>query len=304
MGQSEVVDVDDVRSRELAAALEPIAGQVYFSPECHRAYEALGFGPSPATVRGVEMPDGIAYFVSRGSILGDVPGEVVAATFGVFNPAVVVPGVAAGRGIASAESLAAARTAGAVGQLERILGPSPDGIERATELLARADAPLQPAGKPLYGGLVAAGLPGTAMGDLWRLADRLREYRGDAHIAAWTGAGFDATEIGLLTELSWGLPMRTYIRSRAWSAADLDAAVARLEERGLVAEDAFTDEGRKARGRVEELTDAQCRPILAALGDDLDELLGLLRPWGGQIRDAGGYPASGPHDLAIRPGGG
>ena len=37
------------------------------------------------------MPDGIAYFTSRGSALGQVPGEVVAATFGVFNPDVVVP---------------------------------------------------------------------------------------------------------------------------------------------------------------------------------------------------------------------
>jgi hypothetical protein len=34
------------------------------------------------------------------------------------------------------------------------------------------------------------------------------------------------------------------------------------------------------------------------LGDDLDELLAILRPWGQAIREAGGYPASGPHDLA------
>ena len=34
-------------ARALAAALEPFVGQVYFAPECHRAYEALGFGGSP-----------------------------------------------------------------------------------------------------------------------------------------------------------------------------------------------------------------------------------------------------------------
>ena len=62
------------------------------------------------------------------------------------------------------------------------------------------------------------------MGDMWRLADMLREYRGDAHTAAWTSAGLDATEVGLLTELYWGLPMRTYVRTRAWSAEQLDAA--------------------------------------------------------------------------------
>jgi hypothetical protein len=75
---------------------------------------------------------------------------------------------------------------------------------------------------------VSLGLPGDPLGDAWRLADMLREYRGDAHTSAWTAAGFDATEIGLLTELYWGLPMRTYIRTRAWSDADLDAAEDRL----------------------------------------------------------------------------
>jgi hypothetical protein len=153
-------------------------------------------------------------------------------------------------------------------------------------------------GKPLYAGVVAAGLPGDPMGDAWRLADRLREYRGDAHIAAWTSAGFDGAEIGLLTELYWGLPLRTYIRSRAWSAADLDGAEARLVERGLVEDGAFTPAGRSQREAVEVATDRQCRPVVEALGGELDELVGLLSPWGAAIRDAGGYPASGPHDLA------
>jgi hypothetical protein len=292
-----------VRARGLAAVIEPIAGQVYFSPECHQAYADLGFSPSPSAgvpVGGgeVAMPDGVAYFCSRGSVLGQVPGELVAAAFGVFNPAIVVPLVAMGQGLASAEALCAARTAGAVGQLVRVLGEQPEGLDRATELLGRAGEGLRPEGRPLYAGLLSLGLPGDPMGDMWRLADRLREYRGDAHIAAWTSAGFDATEIGLLTELYWGLPLRTYIRTRAWSDDDLDAAEARLVERGLVADGAFTSEGRIAREDVELATDAQCRPIVEALGDDHDELVGLLGPWGVQVRAAGGYPASGPHDLA------
>jgi hypothetical protein len=136
------------------------------------------------------------------------------------------------------------------------------------------------------------------MGDAWRLADRLREFRGDSHIAAWISAGFDATEIGLLSELYWGLPMRTYARTRAWSEADFDAAEARLTARGLIADGGFTDAGRVAREEVERATDRQCRPIVEALGDDLDELVGILGGWGATIRDGKGYPASGPHDLA------
>ncbi|MCI0635811.1 MAG: hypothetical protein L0206_18120, partial [Actinobacteria bacterium] len=84
------------RARDLGAAIEPFVGQVYFSPECHRAYEAFGFAGSPGDLNGVAMPDGQAYFCSRGSILGQVPGEVVAAAFGVFNPEVVVPLVTTG----------------------------------------------------------------------------------------------------------------------------------------------------------------------------------------------------------------
>jgi hypothetical protein len=291
-------EVVSLRSRALGAAIEPLAGQVYFSPECHEAYAALGFSPSPAEVGGVAMPDGPAYFTSRGSVLGQVPGEVVAATFGVFNPAVVVPLVTMGWSLVTADVICTARTEGAVGQLTRILGDAPVGLARATELLGQANERLRPEGRPLYAGLLGLGLPGGPIGDVWRLADRLREFRGDAHIAAWSTAEFDATEIGLLTELYWGLPMRSYIRTRAWSESDLDAGEARLEERGFVADGAFTRVGRAAREQVEVVTDQLCRPIVEALDDDFDELITLILPWSERIKWAGGYPRSGPHDLA------
>jgi hypothetical protein len=286
------------KARALAGAIEPFAGQVYFSPECHEAYEALGFGGSPGLFGDVAAPDGPAYFCSRGSVMGQVPGEVVAAAFGVFNPAVVIPLVDQGWTHTDAATICATRTEGAVGQLQRILGAKPDGVDRANELLARAVEPLRPEGKPLYGGQASLGLPGEPLADAWRRADMLREYRGDAHIAAWTTACLDATEIGLLTELYWGMPMRRYIRTRAWSDADLDAAEARLADRGLIEAGAFTDQGRTGREAIERATDRQCRPFIEALGDDLDELLGILEPWGRAIREEHGYPADGPHDLA------
>jgi hypothetical protein len=231
--------------------------------------------------------------------MGQVPGAVVAAAFGVFNPQAVVPSVEFGWSKTDAPTICAARTQGAVAQLERVLGPSPDGLARATVLLKSATAPLRPEGKPLYAGLLALGLPGEPLADAWRLADMLREYRGDAHVAAWTSASLDATEIGLLTEPYWGLPLRTYIRTRAWSDEQLDAAEARLVERGLLADGALTKEGRVLRESIEAATDAQCAPLLDALGPGgLEELIGLLTPWGKAIRDAGGYPAQGPHELA------
>jgi hypothetical protein len=292
---------DEVRegARLLARVIEPIVGQVFFAPECHERYAALGFQPSPATTSGgVQLPDGPAYFTSRGSCLGRAPGELVAAAFGVFNVEVVVPAVAYGWSLTDPDTIADARLQGAVDQLARILGPRPDGVARAVELLARAVEPLAPWGRALFAGTLSQPLPGEPLGDLFRWGDRLREFRGDSHIAAWVAAGLDATEVGLLTELYWGMPARSYVRTRAWSAEQLDAADARLTEAGHLADGALTDAGRAFREQIELATDAQVAPALAALGDDLHELADLLTPWAQAVMAAGGYPAS---PLAIAP---
>jgi hypothetical protein len=274
---------------------------VYFAAECHREYEKLGFSPSPFTLdTGVQLPDGPAYFTSRGSCMGQVPGEVVAAAFAVFNPEAVIPAVQLGWTHCDAPTIASARTRGATAQLTRILGDHPDRLDRATGLLQQAGAPLRPEGRPLYAGLLSLGLPGDPMGDMWRSGDILREFRGDAHTASWISAGFDATEIGLLTELYWGIPPRSYIRTRAWSDDQLGAAEERLRSRGLVDDSGLTDRGREQREAVEIATDRQCGPVVAALGDDLPELIAILEPWGVAIRATGGYLPSGPHDLAPR----
>lgn len=230
--------------------------------------------------------------------MGQVSGHVVAAAFAVFNPSAVIPAVERGWTITDAATICAARAEGAAAQLTRILGPNPEGLDEVTALLARACDGLRPEGKPLYAGLSSLGLPGEPMADMWRLADCLREYRGDAHTAAWTSAGFDAVEIGLLTELYWGLPTRTYIRTRAWGDDDLDSATERLQARGWLSDGSLTERGRAARDDVEMATDRQCDRIVQALGEDLDPLMTILRHWGQAIRASGGYPASGPHDLA------
>ncbi len=278
--------------RRLSAALEPVVGQVYFSPECHTGYAALGFNPSPGTAGLVALPDGAAYFTSRGSVMGQVPGEVVAAAFAVFNPAVVVPAVTYGWTLTDATTICAARDAGAIAQLRRILGDAPDGLARATELLVRASDPLTPEGRPLYAGLRSLGFPDDPIGRMWRAGDLLREYRGDAHTASWVAAGLSPIEIGLLTELFWGLPMRSYLRTRAWSDAQMDAAEEHLRQQGLLDGNGFSETGRTQREQVEATTDAQMAPAMAALGNDLDELVAILSGWSRAIRAAGGYLTS------------
>jgi hypothetical protein len=287
-------------ARRLRDLIEPVTGQVYFSPECHANYEKLGFNASPAELAGVAMPDGPAYFTSRGSVMGQVPGHVVASAFAVFNPEAVIPSVAYGWSITDAPTICRARTDGAVAQLVRILGEQPEGLDRVTEILRRMCAVLRPEGRPLYSGAWSQGAPDSPIGEMWWLGDQLREYRGDSHTIAWTGAGFDPIEIGLLTELFWGMPLGSYIRTRAWSAEQIMDAAVRLRSRGFIDGDALTDAGRGAREAVEAYTDDQMSRPIEALGSDADELFALLEPWGRAVIDGAGYLRSSPADMAGR----
>ena len=276
---------DDLRSvaRRVRDLVEPLAANVYFAPEAAAAYEAVGvegFGPG--------------YFASRGGCLGDVPGEVVAAAFGVFKPALVKECVDAAHRRAGAGAMVAAREQGAVASLTRILGADDGamtGVPRATELLQRAAAAAPPGeGRALYSGLTALGYPGTPIGDLWRACDLVREHRGDSHIIAWVGHGLDPIQANITTELWWRLPLRSYVRTRGWSEDEIDGAIERLRERGLMEGESFTADGEALRGEVELCTDRQERPIVEALGDNAEELLRLLTPMADAVIAAKGYP--------------
>ena len=280
------------RARRLRNAVEPMAAGVYFAPEALAAYAALGFAGSPAAdAGGVGRPELTSYFTSRGACMGQVPGEVVAAAFGVFNPKVVAPAVAAGWQITGREAILAAREKGATAMLRRVLGEQPDGLDRVTELLRRGADAAPWAGRPIYSGLRSLGFPGDRLGDMWRAADLLREHRGDSHVISWAVGGAEAVEILLLTEQWWGLPARAYTPSRGWTDADMDAGFERLTGRGLMtAGEQLTDAGRAFREEVEVRTDELERPVLDALGDDLDELLEHLDPWSEAIIAARSYP--------------
>jgi hypothetical protein len=71
----------------------------------------------------------------------------------------------------------------------------------------------------------------------------------------------------------------------------MDAGFERLQRRGLMTDDEqLTDAGRAFREEIEVRTDELERPVLDALGDDLDDLLDHLDPWSEAIIAAGSYP--------------
>lgn len=287
-------------SRAFSGALEPVIGQVYFSPECHRNYEALGFAGSARDMGGVALPDGPAYFTSRGSLLGQVGGELIASAFAVFNPAVVVPAVSHGWTLTDAATIRKARHDGAVAQLRRLLGTSINELDFVVGSLWRGVDACRLEGRPLFAGVMNQPTAGDALGQLFVLGDALREFRGDAHTATWIAAGFDAVEIGLLTERYWGLPFKSYVRTRAWSEQHLDAGLQRLQHADLVDAEglSLTDAGREVREQIERATDDQTAPSMLAMGDDLAPTTAVLGRWAKIVRDRKGYPSQGPQDLA------
>ena len=263
-------------SRRLRDLCEPIAGSVYFVSEAQEAYGELGFENYAQS-----------YFCSRGACLGQPSGEVVSAAFGVFNPVIVKAAVEEGWKKTDRQATLEARERGATSALRRMLGeadPAPV-VDVLRPVLESADY----AGRALFAGLRSLPFPEDPIGQLWRVCDYVRERRGDGHVAAWVSAGCDPIEIGLLTELFWGMGMGTYIRTRGWSRDEIDDGIERLESKGYVREGAFTTQGREYRRAIERATDEMEGPIVEAL-DDPDGLFDLLEPMQKAVLAAGGYP--------------
>lgn len=271
------------RARRLRDLVELVAANVYFAPEAHEGYAALGL----STRSG--------YFASRGACLGRAPGTVVTAAFGVFDPAVVIPAIDEAWATTTPEAVLAARERGATAALARLIDGAPGvddaSIARVTELLRRGAAAATGEGRALFSGLQALGFPGTPLGDLWRAADLVREHRGDSHIIAWVSHGLDAVQATVFTELWWRIPLRSYVVTRGWSAERIDAAIDDLRARGLMDGDGFSAAGEALRADIELCTDRQERGIVEAIGDDLDELCALLTPMADAVLAGVGYPA-------------
>jgi hypothetical protein len=163
-------------------------------------------------------------------------------------------------------------------------------VKQATEILFSLTDGVDPSGRMLYSGLSVQPVPDTPMGQLWHAADLVREHRGDGHIAAWISRT-DSCEITVLTELSWGLQPGAYVFTRGWTAEEVDAARARLQDRGLLDGDGqLTEAGRAFRAEIEHNTDLAEREIIDRLGDRAGELFSLIQPIAKTIVEGGGYP--------------
>lgn len=271
-------------ARALRDALEPVAMHGVWSPRTGLALKDKGH-------------DFFSGYVScRAGVLGqDAPGELVAATFAVFEPGFIAGVWEQGRAVLDQDATQRLRDEETAASLREILG---DGEEQAVvetaAALERAVDAVPPTGRPLFAALRSRPRLTDPFGRLWRAADLVREHRGDGHNAACVAAGLDPVRMGILAELWVDYPYGEYSGSRAWPQEAMDAAHDRLTADGLItgtgAGTTLTADGRRFRDAVETVTDTSQADLMTVLGDDTAAVTERLRRWSDRCVEAGAFP--------------
>jgi hypothetical protein len=251
--------------------VEPIGVIPYSADEPNETMFALGFTSYWDT-----------YFAGRAAPLGLAPAEVVDALFYNFAPGEVARHIPKVWRTTTPEAAIAARQAGCVTALRRILGDHVDApaFARATELLltAASSAPFE--GRPMYAALRALPAPDDVVARLFHAASLLREHRGDGHIVALMTEGIGRLEAHVLLALGMDMPAERFGRIHHLPPEQLAAVIDGMRDRGLIGEDGWLSErGHAVQQRVEALTDdLAAKPYEALDPNELDELMSTLEP--------------------------
>jgi hypothetical protein len=272
-----VAVTDASPARRLRDAAEPLAMHPVWSRSTNDALAEHGLDFLSAYVWG------------RAAALGEPAPGVVVAAFGAFAPALVTATYEAGRAACDRETLLAVRTAATTASLAEVLrdgGP----VDEVAATLRRALEGVHTAGRPLFAGLSDRAWPDDPVGTLWVACERLRELRGDAHVAVWAAAGLDPVEVNVLTERWLDLDLGSYSASRGWTGDEIATATERLVARGLLEGDRLTGAGRAFRADLEARTDHAMTPVLVALRDQLDDVVATLERWSAACIAAGAFP--------------
>jgi hypothetical protein len=266
-------------ARRMFELVEPIGVIPYAADEPNEAMFALGFGDYWDT-----------YFAGRAAPLGLAGAAVVDALFYSFAPGEVARHIPKVWRTTTPEAAVAARQAGCVRALRRILGDRVDspGFARAADLLTHAATSAPVEGRPMYAALRALAVPDEVVARMFHAASMLREHRGDGHIAALMIEGVGRLEAHVLHALDMGMPAERFGRLHHLPTAQLAAVIDGMRERGLVGDDGWLSElGRGVKQRVEARTDdLAAAPYEHVASAEIDELVVILTPLAALLRAA------------------
>jgi hypothetical protein len=281
--QDEGVGVEEVSpalARRLWGRLEAVHVVAYFAPPVHAAHAELGLADR-----------GMGYVAGRSAPFGPVGPEVVTAAFHGFAPRFIGHALPAAWEVASPEQVLEVTTRAVRDVLAGVLADA-DTLTPAADL-AREAAPLQPTlGRPLAAAWSAVPWAEDPVTVLWQAATRVRESRGDGHVALLVEAELDGVEAHLTTRGDSPKLRQILGATRGITDPEWDAAVERLQARGLLAGDGtLTETGQQLRARLERRTDELTVAGWAALGyDRAASLLAALDPLVARILEAGIVP--------------
>jgi hypothetical protein len=281
-------------ARSMWQVYEPIHAITYFAPEARAATDGLG-------LKGGWM----GYFAGRAAPMGAVPAEVVIATFFNFHPDMVRRSIPDAWRLAAPEDIVEARQHAVDRALRRIVPDVVDSPElsEAASLLRRAVEACEPYGRPLYAANSALEWPEEPHLALWSAATRLREHRGDGHVASLVGAGLDGCEAHVTVAALGTVPAEMQRSFRWWSEEEWSAAAGRLWERGWLEEDGrLTVHGHAERARLEAATDRLAMGPWDHLGPaSTKHLFELLLPIAGRLMGEDNIPIPNPMALPWPP---
>lgn len=273
--------------RRVHRTLDPYHNMVYFSSHAANQYEAC------------DLSGAAGYFASRSAALGMVPHQVVAATFFNFAPNLVASSMHRVWEKTTPLAMLDARHLVVDMTLRDVLGSDVIGSDKMREAahLARdaAQGATQAlAGRPLFAAHAALPWPDPPHLQLWHAITLLREFRGDAHIAALVTAGLDGLDALILHAASGTIPTVFLQSTRGWGDDEWDATVALHREHGWLApgdgdngEPKLSASGAAMREEIEIATDRACILPWAAIGSHSTEhLRELVKPWSRALADA------------------
>lgn len=146
---------------------------------------------------------------------------------------------------------------------------APDLVAETADLAQAGIVGTDPAGKVLFGAHLDLPWPDDDVMRLWHACTLWREHRGDCHNAALVAAEIDGVEAHVLLAARGVGSADVIEKIRGWTAAEWQAATARLANRGLVTSDgAYTEAGRQLRSDIETHTDDLCREPRERLGPE------------------------------------
>jgi len=228
-------------ARALWTLYEPIHAVTYFAPEAQDAFTRAG-------LRGFWR----GYFAGRSAPLGAVAAAPVVALYNSFAPSMVQRALPALWDTISPAQAIEARALGAANALRELVDDVDPALLSALEALV---SKLETAGRALAAANAALPPRSDPHERLWQAVTTLREYRGDAHVAALVVhdlAGLEIVALRCLIDLD-----RARVQpARGWTDEQWDECTVRLAGRGLVdARGAVTSQAMRLIAEVEQVTD-------------------------------------------------